>query len=159
MAADMFLKLDSIKGETEDAKHKEEIEIESWQWGVVQPASAHSGSGNAEGKAEFHDITVTKRHCASSPILYKFCGNGKHIPSGTLVCRKAGEKPLEYIVIKMTDIIISSITTAGAKGDVPMDTMSLNFAEVDMDYTPQNKDGTGKAKITYGRNIRTNLDK
>ena len=113
MAVDMFLKLDGIKGECEDKTHASEIDIDSFQWGVVQPASGHLGGGSGEGKAEFHDVTFTKRVDSSTPILYKLCGNGKHIATGTLVCRKAGEKPLEYIVIKMTDILISSVNTTG----------------------------------------------
>ena len=35
MAVDMFLKLDGIEGESKDAKHAGEIDIESFAWGMA----------------------------------------------------------------------------------------------------------------------------
>ena len=34
MASDIFAKLGDIKGESLDSKHKEEVEVLSWSWGV-----------------------------------------------------------------------------------------------------------------------------
>ena len=50
MAVDFFLKLDGIKGESADAKHKDEIDIESFSWGMTQPASSHLAGGAGAGK-------------------------------------------------------------------------------------------------------------
>ena len=36
MAADIFAKLGDIKGESLDSKHKDEVEVLSWSWGVSQ---------------------------------------------------------------------------------------------------------------------------
>jgi type VI secretion system secreted protein Hcp len=33
MAADIFARIGTIKGESQDAKHKDEIEVLSWSWG------------------------------------------------------------------------------------------------------------------------------
>ena len=38
-AVDYFIKFDGIKGESADAKHKDEIDVESWSWGET-----HSGA-------------------------------------------------------------------------------------------------------------------
>ena len=45
MAKDIFLKLDDIPGESLDAKHSGEIEVNHMSWGMVQSASTHMGSG------------------------------------------------------------------------------------------------------------------
>ena len=39
MAVDMFLKLDDVKGESKDSKHKEEMDVLAWSWGASQSTS------------------------------------------------------------------------------------------------------------------------
>ena len=36
---DYFIKFDGIKGESTDAKHKDEIDVESWSWGETHACS------------------------------------------------------------------------------------------------------------------------
>ncbi|APR34617.1 type VI secretion system tube protein Hcp [Paraburkholderia sp. SOS3] len=43
--ADIFLKIVGIAGESQDALHRGEIEIDSWRWKMSQPSSMMSGSG------------------------------------------------------------------------------------------------------------------
>ena len=58
MAADIFAKLGDIKGESLDAKHKDEIEVLSFSWGLTNSASSSSSSGGGGGKATFQDLTI-----------------------------------------------------------------------------------------------------
>ena len=39
MAADIFAKIGDIKGESLDSKHKDEIEVLSFSWGLTNGAS------------------------------------------------------------------------------------------------------------------------
>ena len=67
MATDIFAKLGDIKGESADAKHKDEIEVLSFSWGVANSGSSGSGSGSGAGKATFQDLLiahVASRHSA-----------------------------------------------------------------------------------------------
>ena len=91
MAVDMFLKLDGIEGESKDAKHAGEIDIESFAWGMAQTGSGHRGTGSGTGKVDVHDITITKVVDKSSPSLMLACANGKHIAKGSITVRRAGE--------------------------------------------------------------------
>jgi type VI protein secretion system component Hcp len=34
MAVDMFMKIDTVDGEAQDTKHKKEIDVLSWSWGM-----------------------------------------------------------------------------------------------------------------------------
>src|SRR5438270_10620750 len=99
MAVDMFIKIDDIKGESADAKHKDEIQVLSWSWGMSQSGTTHDGAGGGAGKVNVQDLTFTKYVDSSSPNLIKFCCNGKHFKQGLLTIRKAGEHPLEYLKI------------------------------------------------------------
>jgi len=129
MAVDMFLKLDGIKGESTDHKHAGEIELLSFSWGVSNPAtSCRAGGGGGEGKATFQDLSFMKRADSSTANLMLACAKGEHIREGTITVRKAGEKPLEYLKIKLEDILVSSSQSGGTEGSTPVESVSLNFA-------------------------------
>jgi len=158
MAVDMFIKLDKVQGESVDADHKTEIDVLAWSWGVSNSGSTHMGGGGGSGKANVQDLSFTKYVDKASPTLLLFCCNGKHVDHATLTVRKAGEKPLEYIKIKLEEIIISSVSTGGSGGqDRLTENVTLNFAKVHFDYTPQKPDGSGDAAIPMGWNIAENV--
>ena len=152
---DMFLKLDGIKGESADSKHKGEIDVVSWSWGVAQTATAGAGGGGGAGKAQIHDISIVKKLDAASPGLFTHSTTGTHIKEVNLVVRKAGGKQVEYLKIKLEDVLISSITNA-ATGDQVVEHVTLNFSKVEYEYTPQKDDGSGGTPIKFGWNVKQN---
>jgi type VI secretion system secreted protein Hcp len=154
---DYFLKLDGIEGESPDSKHKGEIEILSFHWGVQQLGTSASGGGAGAGRADFHDVTFTKRMDKSSPKLKLYCATGKHVPTAEFVARKAGGEQYEYLKIKFTDVLVSSYTMSGNQNDiVPQDTFSLNFSKIEQEYKEQAADGTLKGSVKAGFSIKEN---
>ncbi len=107
MATDTFAKIGDIKGESQDDKHKEEIELLSWSWGVNQTGTASHGSGAGAGKASFSDFSFAHYVDKASPNLMKACATGEHIKEATITQRKAGKGQQEYLIIKMNDILIT----------------------------------------------------
>jgi type VI secretion system secreted protein Hcp len=157
MAADMFIKLDDIKGESQDDAHKGEIDITSWSWGVTQTGASHGGGGSGAGKAQVHDLTFQKNIDRSSPLLFQLCCSGTPIGKALLTCRKAGGKPLEFIKITMQQCIVSSVTPGGGKeSDFLTETVTLNFASMNYEYVPQKADGSGDASVAKGWNVSGN---
>ena len=71
--ADYFLKVDGIAGESTDAKHKDEIDVLAFSWGVSQTGGASSGGGGGTGKAVFDDLLVVARTSKASPHLWLAC--------------------------------------------------------------------------------------
>ena len=71
MASDIFAKIGDIKGESQDDKHKDEIEVLSWSWGMTHAAKLTTGSGGGAGKASFHDLSFTHKVDKASPVLMK----------------------------------------------------------------------------------------
>lgn len=156
MAVDFFLKLDGIKGESFDSKHKDEIDVLAWSWGMTQSGTRHLGGGGGSGKANVQDISFTKYTDLSSPVLARMCAGGKHIKDGTMVVRKAGDKPLEYIKIKMTDILVSSYSFGGSGSDDRItENISLNFAKVEYTYFSQKSDGSQDKDEKMEFNVQT----
>ncbi|HEY7282029.1 MAG TPA: type VI secretion system tube protein Hcp [Actinomycetota bacterium] len=136
MAFDAFLKLDGIKGESRDRQHSGEIEILSFSWGMSQTGAQGAGGGGGEGKASVHDISVTKVTDSSTPQLMKSCATGQHIATGQISVRKAGEKPVEYLKIRMTDILISSLEMGGSRSGTPSDQVTLDFKKAVFSIAP-----------------------
>lgn len=157
MAADMFIKIDDIKGEAVDPTHGDEIQVLSWSWGMSQSGTTHIGTGGGAGKVNVQDLSFTKYVDSSTPNLISFCAGGKHFKSAQLTIRKAGDKPVEYLKIKMIDLIVSNVSTGGSGGeDRITENITLNFAAVQVDYTPQKKDGSAGATATATWNIAKN---
>ncbi len=155
MATDAFLKIEGIKGESQDKTHKDEIDILSWSWGQSQSATTHIGGGGGGGRVNFQDLAIVKYIDKSTPPLMQHCADGKHISSATMVIRKAaGNKQLEYITLKMEDIIISSISSGGSGAeDRITESITLNFAKFDYKYIEQKNDGGEGAKPQLKWNI------
>jgi type VI secretion system secreted protein Hcp len=158
MAVDMFLKLDGIKGEAQDDKHKAEIDVLSWSWGGSQSASTHMGGGGGSGKVSFNDLHITKYVDASTPKLIGAMAQGTHIKEALLTLRKAGGKEaVEYIKMIMKDCLISSIQSGCSGGEDRLtENISLNFGQFEYAYTPQKADGSADAKIPVSFNIAQN---
>ncbi len=156
--ADYFLKIDGIEGESQDAKHKSEIEIMSWSWGANQSGSFASGGGGGAGKVSMHDFSFQKVIDKASPKLMLACAGGDHIKQAILTCRKAGKDQQEYLVVKFSDILVSSYQTGGhGEGDVrPLDSIALNFAKIEFDYKEQKADGSLGGSIKTGWDLKAN---
>lgn len=157
MAVDMFLKLDKIGGESQDDGHKGEIDVLAWSWGMSQSGNMHLGGGGGSGKVAIQDISITKYVDKASATLMKYCSHGDHIGEAMLTVRKAGGKPLEYIKIKMTDVLVSSISTGGSGGEDRLtENVSLNFAKVENVYTEQKPTGEAGAEVEFKYDISAN---
>src|SRR5687767_1347279 len=142
-AVDYFIKFDGIKGESSDAKHKDEIDIESWSWGEVQAGASGPGGGGA-GKVSMQDFHFVMRLNTASPSLMKACATGKHIKTAVMTARKAGKGQMDYLTFKFHDVLVSSYQTGGSEHAevVPSDQVSFNFAKIEVEYKLQKADGS-----------------
>ena len=157
MAVDMFIKIKDVDGESKDKKHGKEIDVLAWSWGMSNSGSAHTGGGAGAGKVNVQDLSFTKYVDSASPKLMLSCCNGKHYDEALLTVRKAGEKPVEYIKIKLTEVLITSVSTGGSGGEDRLtENVTLNFAKFNLDYTPQDDKGAAGTAIPAGWDIAAN---
>ena len=159
MATDTFAKIGDIKGESQDDKHKEEIELLSWSWGVNQTGTASHGSGAGAGKASFSDFSFAHYVDKASPNLMKACATGEHIKEATITVRKAGKGQQEFLIIKMNDILITSVNPSGA-GDsaATAESVALQCSKVALEYKPQKADGSLDAGLHFKYDIKGNKE-
>jgi type VI secretion system secreted protein Hcp len=142
MAANYFLKFDpEIQGESMQSGYEGQIEILSYSWGVTQSGGYSYGSGGTSAKANLQDLSVSFRICPASPKLMQYCASGKHLDSAVLTCLEASETPQKFLEVTMTDVVISSFQTGGSGDDKPIESMTLNFAQIKKEYFKQDDKG------------------
>ena len=158
MAPDIFAKIGDIKGESVDSKHKDEIELLSWSWGVSRAGGAGSGSGAGAGKARFNDLSFTHKIDKASPLLLKACATGQHLKEATITRRKAGKGQQEFLVIKMNDVLVTSVADSDDSGGGQMESVTLAFAKVDLEYRPQKPNGSLDAGLHFKYDLKANKE-
>jgi type VI secretion system secreted protein Hcp len=150
MASDIFAKIGDIKGESIDDKHKDEIEVLSFSWGVENTPNV---SGGGAGKATFRDLSFAHSIDKASPRLLQACAAGSHLKEATITHRKAGKGQQEFLIIKMNDVIITSVSVSDS--DVGnSENVSLAFAKIDFEYKPQKADGSLDAGVHFKFDIK-----
>lgn len=159
MASDFLLEIDGIKGESQDAKHKETIEIMSFSWGASNAGSFGAGSGGGAGKVSFQDLHFTSTVGKHSPLVALHCASGKHIAKATLFVRKAGEEQHDYYIITLTDVLVSSFQDGGSEGSssLPVDQFALNFAKIKWEYKIQDEKGAVKPGAEFSWSLKENV--
>lgn len=149
MAFDSFLKIATIPGESTDSKHKDEIEILSYSWGVSQQASGSNSSGGARSAArsDHSDFSIVKTLDKASPKIFLACCVGEHIKEVTLVLARATGDKQPYMKYIMSDVLVSGVRPGGsAQGGepVPLEEVSFNYGKIELIYTATDHK-TGKA--------------
>jgi type VI secretion system secreted protein Hcp len=136
MSFDAFLKIDGIPGESSDDKHKNEIDVLSFSFGISRR--------NDKGRPSIADFSIVKTVDTSSPLLFDAACQGDSLKSALFTARKAGKGQQEYIKITFEEVIITSVQHSGAPGteSLPMDSLSLDFRSMEMEVFKQNPDGS-----------------
>jgi type VI secretion system secreted protein Hcp len=148
MAVDMFLKIDGIDGESSDANHKGEIEIESFSWGASAPGTAGPGGGRA-GRVTMEDFSFTTPVTRASPKLFLACVERRRIKTALLTVRRSGGHQHDFLKVTMSDVQVSGWEQA-AGAELPMDQVSLSFGKVQIAHTGQRPDGSPGDIVSAG---------
>jgi type VI secretion system secreted protein Hcp len=156
---DYFLAFDGVEGESTDDKHAKEIELLSFSFGATNAGSFSSGGGGGTGRVAMQDFHFVKLTDKASAKLLTACCTGEHIKKATLTCRKAGKEQQEFLVIVMTNVIISAFQSGGTSGSdtIPTDQISVNFSKIEYKYKEQKSDGSLGGEIIGGWDITKNI--
>ncbi len=156
MAFDAFLKIDGIKGESKDSKHKDHFDLLSFSWGVANTGSFGAGGGGGTGVVSVGDLHLTMHQNNASPKLNVACCSGEHFAKATLYVRKAGKEQIEFLTVDLEEVLISSYSSGGSAGGDGhvVDQFSLNFGKFKHTYKEQKPDGSAGAAIVAGWDVQ-----
>lgn len=159
MAVNIHIKIDTIPGMSQIDGFADQIQVNSFSWGMSQVVNFQAAHGGGAGKANVHDLSFTHFVDKASPKLMQACCTGQHIAEATLTCRKVdGDSGVDFLKIKLTDLLVSGVAPSGSNGDdTPMESVSLAFAKYEVEYQEQDNKGAKKGgPVKVGFNVQTN---
>jgi len=139
-----------INGESQDDKHKGEIDVLSWSWGIQGKPSL--GGGTASGKATVRELKIVKRVDKASTALMSAVRTNEVIKEAVLTLRKAGKTALEFLKITMEQgrIVSIEIEAGDSEGGAGMlERITISFNKIAVEYTPQGADGLPQGGTTF----------
>ena len=155
--ADVFLMLDTIEGDSTDAKHKNEIEILTYTQSFKNSVPDSTGGGGGAGKVTCGDVTVTKNIDKSSPLLIKAVATGQHIKKAVLTFRTVGQRNLEYYTVTMQDVLITSIDQTDQNNPARIfERVQINANVFKFHFVPQERNGQPGTPVDFEFNCKLN---
>lgn len=158
MPISIFARIGTIKGESQDARHKDEIDVLSWSWGLSQTPGPGSGAGGGSGtgKVSVRELHFTHHVDKASPLLMKACAKGQHTAQAVITVRKAGAGQQDHLIITLTDVLVTGVSTSvSAEADSTLEDVVLTFAKVDLEYKPQKPNGTLDTGVHFTYDLKT----
>jgi type VI secretion system secreted protein Hcp len=145
-AVDMFLQIEGVPGESQDAKHQDWIEVLSWSWGMSRaPIDPSPTMG---------DISLVKEIDKASPKLALYCGAGTTTAWATFEVCHSDSNGSAYYRMDLEDVIVTSVRPRGmvsGSEPVPVEEVTLNYGTIEWQYVTA--DGN---TILAGWDVNTN---
>ena len=148
---DCFMRIDGVTGESLDARHRGEIEVQSWLLGVVSTNPAGPTGGAGSGRTEFQPLRITQRLERSVPELVQHAATQRHLRSAALTCRRPGRDAADYLKVTLEDVLITSVRMADTAVEVMM-----AYGRIGIEYRPQMPDGSLGQPVATGWDVRSN---
>lgn len=155
--SDVYLKIDGIEGECFDAGHSKEIDVNEFGFTEWQQGSAGKGGGSGASRPSFDPIRVTCRASKAGPKLFLACAKGDRLKA-VFSFRKAGAGQQDFMTFALTDAVIKTYVQRleedanGSKGI--FDGLLIDYAKIEVDYKPQNADGSLGSPLKFGFDLR-----
>src|SRR4051794_25987081 len=155
-AVDYFLEIDGIAGESADAKHKGAIVLDSFSFDESNIRPHATGSGAGAGKVEMQDLQLTMKASKASPLLLLACATGQHLKQAVLTVRRAGKAQADFLVLRLSDVLVSTYSLSGHTETAPTEQASLAYARIELEIRAQKADGSSGAAIKAGWDLAAN---
>jgi type VI secretion system secreted protein Hcp len=146
-----FLRLEGIPGESTVEGHEGEIELLSLSWGLHAPeAPSYEGGAGRSGRVEVDRLTALAETSVASPRLLGACATGQHISTATLTGWRddeTGERRQDFLVITLSDVLVSGYQLEGGAGGEPEDEVVLSFSRIQVEI--EAVDGSAREQVSW----------
>ncbi len=142
----VYMKVDGVKGDVQEAGHKDWIQLNSFSWGAGRGIGSPKSSAKdrESSAASVSEITVSKVNDSATTGLIRLAlwGKGKKVE---IHLTRTGDdkKEVEYLKYELENVLFSGYSTSTG-GDRPSESLSLNFTKVtlsNLDSKEKNDDG------------------
>ncbi|MET0335229.1 MAG: type VI secretion system tube protein Hcp [Rhizobacter sp.] len=156
--ADIFLSVQTkragkVKGEATNPGHEDEIVVQGWNWGVSSTSAL--GSSQATGRRAYRALTVVKQIDSATTALMAALTTNDEVKEAKLTMRKAGAEQIDYFLVTLQKARISSVDHSSDGHGNTLETITLHFNKVSVEYRPQKSAGGRGASMTFDDEIIT----
>ncbi|MFC5402647.1 Hcp family type VI secretion system effector [Cohnella soli] len=134
----VYLKLDSIPGESTARGYEQWIPVSDVQFGVENTPL----SPTAPGRPSLNGVRFAKVFDAASMPIFLASLQGKHIKSATFVFVKQLAAPVKFLTLNLNDVLVTSYSF-----DDTVESVSLDYKVISVGYSSQKPDGSMSAMI------------
>jgi type VI secretion system secreted protein Hcp len=146
-SADIFLKLDGIAGDSDDARHKNEIAIESFAFLAKRPTT--TSKSHSATATRFSGLKLIKVYDVSSPRLFGAATSGRHIKSAVVTFSTSSDSSgTDVVTYKLSDVTLTSYEQGGVNPDAkPLGSLEeeVGLTAARVQVTEKTFDASGKA--------------
>jgi type VI secretion system secreted protein Hcp len=158
--ADMYLRLESkksgaVKGESNVIGHVEEIELNDWSWAMT--GSGGLSAGGRGRRTALGEIRFSKGPDRATTGLMSMMDTNDEVKTAVVTVRKAGANPpVDYLVVTVSKGRITSYSIGNrAPGDPELvETFSIAFEKIQIEYAPQGKTGGKQAQNIFEAQVQ-----
>ncbi len=150
----IYMKYGSIKGPVTTADFKDWIELNSFQWGVGRGigTAARGSTSREHSEPSLSEVTVSKLTDVASPKLFLDAVGGKldnKVQIKFTTTHKGGVVTFLTYDLENTGISGYSLSSSG---DMPGETLSLNFTKITKTFTGEDP-GVGGSPESVGYDL------
>jgi len=144
----IYVEWEGIKGDVTAEGYQGQIHVNSAQFGIGRGiGSPMGGSADRESSApSISEMVVTKSMDVASVGLFEasLYGEGKKVTIN--FCKTDKDKLETYLKYELQEVLVSGYSVSSG-GDMPQESISLNFTKIMMTVTPQGSlNETGSAQ-------------
>ncbi len=154
--SDIFLHVQAkragkLKGESKVANHVDDIQVESWMWGVSSFSAADSTQARA--RRSYTALTLFKRIDLASTALMSALATNDEIKEVKLTMRKSGGDPLDYFVIRLAGARLEQVTQEVFPTGEARERVDIVFTKVEVEYKQQDANGRLVNNVSFSDEI------
>jgi type VI secretion system secreted protein Hcp len=153
----IYLKIGDIKGDVTADQFQDQIELESFSFGVSRDVSMEAGNiRNREvGLPYIQSIACSKQLDASTPMLLQNALTGAATNDAEISIVRTGDKGGLVVVgvIKLTNVMVADYSFNGVMGAKPAESLSISFSEIEVDFAGADTDGKNGSNIKVGYDL------
>jgi type VI secretion system secreted protein Hcp len=145
----IYLEVDGMQGSVTTQGFENQSELNSFQWGVSRSigTAASGATARESSNPTVSEITVTKLADAASPDLANYALAGQLNKKFTIhfTTTTAGQVT-EFLKHELENVGLSQFSVSSG-GDLPMESMALNFTKITTTFTPMDPSVAGNNKV------------
>ncbi len=144
----IYMKFGTVKGDIDTPQYKDWIMVHSFQFGSGRGIGSATGSGSSRqgSHASVSEVTISKQLDPASLPMWRDGLDGKLNTTTEFSFTLADQDNSEYLHVTLFDTGVSGWSISSG-GDRPSESVSLNFAKVELKNTATDVGNTTKTPL------------